>query len=361
MTRPANHAPAPATDAPRRTLVTGGAGFIGSHLVEHLLARGDRVTVIDDLSTGREGNLAAARASSALTFVRATVTDAIRRGEAEGPWDEVYHLAAAVGVRRIIERPVESIETNIVETAALLRALAGAGRRPGALPRVLIASSSEVYGKSARSPFREEDDRVYGPTTASRWSYACSKAIDEHLALAHHAQGGLPVVVGRFFNIIGPRQVGDYGMVVPRFVRAALADESPTVYGDGLQTRCFCDVRDVVPALPRLLGAPGAPGRVFNIGSDEPISMLALAERVVRVLGRGKPPRLIPYDAAYAPGFEDLRQRRPDLGRLRAAIGFTPTITLDQSIRDIAAEIAGESGPSINVAGQTAPARATSA
>ncbi len=340
-----------------RCLVTGGAGFIGSHLVEHLLSLGRAVTVIDDLSTGRESNLVGARGR--IEFHQGAVSDVMRSGALSGPFDEIYHLAAAVGVQRIIERPIESIETNVQETAELLRFAARQGERAGgAMPRVLIASSSEVYGKSAKSPFREDDDCVYGPTTASRWSYACTKAIDEYLALAHHARHGLPAVVARFFNTVGPRQVGDYGMVVPRFVRAAMEGRSPQVFGDGQQSRCFCDVRDVVPAIVRLLDHAPAAGNVFNVGSDRPITMMELAELVIRTLGSRVRPVLIPYDAAYAPGFEDLRQRRPDIGRLRSAVGFEPTIGLERTIRDIAAEMSGEANPPAASPARSADGRA---
>ncbi len=338
----------PSADAPRRTLVTGGAGFIGSHLVRTLLARGDRVTVIDNFSTGRLSNLpldSQGAGHANLRLIRADLSAALREMDRLGRFDEIYHLAAAVGVKRIIERPIESIETNVQETSALLRFASGRPDKEGRLPATLIASSSEVYGKGARSPFSEDDDCVYGPTTALRWSYACSKALDEYLALAHHAEHGLPVVVARFFNTVGPRQVGEHGMVLPRFVAATLAGEAPEVFGDGLQTRCFCDVRDIAPALPKLLGNPCCHGKVFNIGSDEPVTVLELARRVASALGaRGVEPRIVPYDRAYGPGFEDLRQRKPDLSRVRSAIGFEPRIPLERTIRDIAADIEHEAG-----------------
>lgn len=334
----------PSSGGPTRTLVTGGAGFIGSHLVGLLLDRGDCVTVIDNLSTGRLSNLpldAAGAGHANMRFIRANLSDALTELDDGDRFDEIYHLAAAVGVRRVIERPIESIETNVLETSALLRfAIAhGEGKGGGRLPRTLIASSSEVYGKANHSPFREDDDCVYGPTTALRWSYACSKAIDEYLALAHFAQHALPVVIARFFNTVGPRQIGDYGMVLPSFVSAVAANRSPEVYGDGMQTRCFCDVRDVAPALPRLLANAEAYGRVFNIGSDQPISMLDLARLVITTLDADVEPRMAPYDRAYAPGFEDLRQRRPDLTRIRQAIDFQPQIPLHQTIRDLASEL----------------------
>ncbi len=333
-----------APNAARHVMVSGGAGFIGSHLVERLLARGDRVTVVDNLSTGRRENLAAATglAGDRLRFIEADLSEALRalgRGEL---FDEIYHLAAAVGVRLVVEDPVRSIETNVEQTSAILR-FALAHSASGAGVPVLIASSSEVYGKSSHSPFREDDDVVYGPTTVNRWSYAFSKAIDEFLALGYSAQRKLPTVIVRFFNTVGPRQVGEYGMVLPRFVRAALQGRPLEVHGDGRQTRCFCDVRDVVSVLPRLLGDPACRGRVFNVGSDRPISMRELADLVVRTLDSRSEVRLIPYTQAYGAGFEDLMQRRPDLARLREATGFEPRITLEQTIRAVA-QTARESG-----------------
>jgi len=339
-------------ESPIRALVTGGAGFIGSHLVDVLLPRGWHVTVVDDLSTGRRANLAAHVADPAhagrLEFIESSLDGALRGPLASRRFDRVFHLAAAVGVRRIIERPIESIETNVIQTAALLRFVADHAVQGWPMPPTLIASSSEVYGKSTAVPFKEEDDSVFGPTTAFRWSYACSKALDEHLALAYHGQAGLPAVVARFFNTVGPRQVGEYGMVLPNFVRAALEGRPPQVFGTGAQSRCFCDVRDIAPALPALLESPSCYGRVFNLGSDEPISMWDLAGLVVRTLGGGPGPELVPYETAYTPGFEDLQQRRPDLTRVRHAIGFRPRIPLLETIRDIAASmrtIEPRSGP----------------
>jgi UDP-glucose 4-epimerase len=335
MTAP-DPASAPARPA-RRVLVSGGAGFIGSHLVERLLERGDVVTVVDNLSTGRRSNLPAMH--ERLRFVEADLKDALAAFGKGEVFDEIYHLAAAVGVKLIIADPIRSIETNIEQTAALLRFAATHAPAGHRVP-TLIASSSEVYGKSTRSPFSEEDDVVYGPTTMSRWSYACSKAVDEYLALAYHAQHGLPVVVARFFNTVGPRQVGDYGMVLPRFVQAALEGRPLEVYGDGTQSRCFCDVRDVVEVLPRMLATPACYGKVFNVGADQPITIAELASRVVRTLGSSSPTRMVPYAEAYTRGFEDLGQRRPDLNRIRAAVGFSPRIPLEQTIRDVAASLA---------------------
>jgi UDP-glucose 4-epimerase len=326
----------------RSTLVTGGAGFIGSHLTEALLARGDTVTVVDNLSTGRRANLPTRH--ERLRFIEASLGEALPAFGKGERFHEIYHLAAAVGVRLIIAEPIRSIETNIEETAALLRFAAEPSRHAGDGGRgvpTLIASSSEVYGKAAKSPFSEEDDVVYGPTTVSRWSYACGKAVDEYLALAHHARAGLPVVIARFFNTVGPRQVGDYGMVLPRFVRAAIAGDEIPVYGDGTASRCFCDVRDVVELLPRMMAADSCRGRVFNVGSDRSISIAALADQVIRTLGSRSTKRFLPYAEAFGAGFEDLKQRQPDLSRLRAAVGFAPRVSLEQTIRDVAASLRG--------------------
>jgi UDP-glucose 4-epimerase len=323
MTSPSSH---------RVSLVTGGGGFIGSHLVERLLARGERVVVIDDFSTGRRGNLGAAMESGGVRIVEARVSDALPDLD-PASFLAIYHLAAAVGVRLVIEQPIRTIETNVLETGAILRF---AGR--AAVP-ILIASSSEIYGKSTRIPFAEGDDVVYGPTTLHRWSYACSKAIDEYLALAWHRDGGLPVTIARFFNTVGPRQVGSYGMVLPRFVAAALADRPLEVHGDGRQVRSFCDVRDVAQLLPEMLATPACVGGVFNVGRDEPIEIRALAQLVIDTLGSSSRIEYVPYERAFGPGFDDLRARVPDLTRLRAAVAFAPRIELAQTIRDIAAEM----------------------
>ncbi|MFM9957389.1 MAG: NAD-dependent epimerase/dehydratase family protein [Phycisphaerales bacterium] len=342
--------PAPSERHPRnpqrrRCLVTGGAGFIGSHLCDALLARGDEVVVVDDFSTGRAANLDGARAASpgALSLIEGALGTVLTRELADERFDIVFHLAAAVGVKRIIDRPIESIETNVVDTAALLRYASEHGARGeerGGPAVTLIASSSEVYGKGVRTPFAESDDVLYGPTTAWRWSYAASKAIDEYLALAWHAQRGLPVVITRFFNTVGPRQVGDYGMVLPAFVKAALEGRELHVYGDGTQSRCFCDVRDVVPALLRLVDCPAAMGHVVNVGGDQPVSIRDLAELVVKTLRSRSSIQPIPYDRAYGQGFEDLQRRQPDLTKVRELIGFAPSIPLDQTILDLARELA---------------------
>lgn len=322
----------------RRCLVSGGAGFIGSHLVDLLLERGDQVTVVDNLSTGRRENLP--EQHDRLRFVDANLSDALGPLARDGDFDEVYHLAAAVGVKLVMDDPISAIETNVVETAALLRfAVAqGSGGRPA---RVLIASSSEVYGKSPHEVFSEEDDVVYGPTTVARWSYAASKAIDEYLALSYASRDELSPVIVRFFNTVGPRQVGDYGMVLPRFVGRALRDEPLEVFGDGTQSRCFCDVRDVAGALPSMLASDRCVGRVLNLGSDRPITIRELAERVIDVTGSRSTISLVPFDKAYPAGFEDLHKRRPDLSRVREAIGFEPSTPLETTIRDIAAQLEG--------------------
>lgn len=320
-------------------LVTGGAGFIGSHLAERLLAEGVRVTVVDNLSTGRRSNLPE---HPGLAFVEADLGEALPElASSVGPVDHIYHLAAAVGVKLVMDKPAEAIETNVALTAELLAAAHTAGSN-GAAARTLIASSSEVYGKGTGEVFSEDDDVVYGPTTVTRWSYAASKALDEHLALAHHRDRRLPVVVARFFNTVGPRQIGDYGMVLPRFVAAALAGEPLTVFGDGSQSRCFADVRDVVTVLPKLIAAPACEGRVFNVGADTPITIRELAETVLRVTGSASSIVTMPFDAAYPSGFEDLKRRRPDLSRIRAAVGFNATTPLETTIADLAEALAAD-------------------
>ena len=329
--------------SPRRSLVSGGAGFLGSHLVDLLLARGDQVTVVDDLSTGRIENLPCpGRERHGLRFIEATIGSAITGELAdESGFDEIYHLAAAVGVMRILDRPAESIETNVLETGALLRY--AIDHDPAHRPRVLIASSSEVYGLGGNGVSLKEDDPcTYGPTTAHRWSYGYAKAVDEFLALAHHREHGLPVVIARFFNIIGPRQLGRHGMVVPRFVEAALKADALDVFGDGTQVRTLCDVRDAVPALPALLGNDAALGLVVNIGSDRPISVRELAQVVTETLNSASDIRTIPYHEAYVDGFQDLPHRCPDLTRVRGLCGFRASTTLEHTIRDIAASMSGE-------------------
>jgi UDP-glucose 4-epimerase len=309
-----------------RALVTGGAGFIGSHLTEALLAAGHEVVVLDDLSTGRVENLQTVQGHPRLEVVAGSVTDEPLVRKLVLGAEVVYHLAAAVGVQLILDRPVETIETNVVGTEVVLRA----AREER--PRVVIASTSEVYGKSDRVPLSEEDDRVLGPTTKSRWSYACSKAIDEFLALAYHREHQLPVTLIRFFNTIGPRQTGRYGMVVPRFVRQALDGRPITVYGDGHQSRCFTDVEDAVRATVALSRAPAAVGEVFNVGTTHEVTIGALAERVRALTGSSSPIVLVPYDEAYQPGFEDLRRRLPDIRKAERVVGYRPRVPLDETL-----------------------------
>ena len=314
-----------------KALITGGAGFIGSHLAEALIAQGHDVTVIDDLSTGQVKNLAAVAASPRLRTHWASIVEEERLPEFVDESDVVYHLAAAVGVRLILERPVETIETNILGTDRVLRCAAKGAKR------VVIASTSEVYGKNENAPFKEDDDCVLGPTVKSRWSYACSKAIDEFLALAYVRSAGLPAVVVRYFNTIGPRQVGRYGMVVPRFVRQALKGEPITVYGDGEQSRSFTDVSDTVRATMALSMSAAAIGSVFNIGNGHEITVNDLAARVKTLTASTSPIVHVPYEQAYEQGFEDTRRRVPDISKLRATIDFTPEFDLDSSLRKVIA------------------------
>jgi len=317
----------------RHALVTGGAGFIGSHLVEHLLRQGCAVTVIDNLSTGRLSNLDAV--IDDVRFIENDVDAGLGQLEDSDRFDEIYHLAAAVGVELVLDNPIQSIKTNIQQTDAVFEY----AMNHGAVP-TLIASSSEVYGKPGTSVFSEGDDLLFGPTTITRWSYAHAKAIDEHLALAYWNQHKLPTVICRFFNTVGPRQIGRYGMVLPRFVQAALENKPLRVFGDGSQSRCFCDGRDVIELLPRMLRSSGCFGRVFNVGADHPISIMDLAKSVIETLGSGSSIQLVPYSDAYPAGFEDLRHRKPDLDRIRNAVGFEPKYALPQTIRDLAEEIA---------------------
>ncbi len=314
----------------KKILVTGGAGFIGSHLAEALARRGDEVTVVDDLSTGRRENLKALRSDPRFKFHKRCITNKRFVGGLVASSDIVYHLAAAVGVELIIQRPVRTIETNVFGTDVVL----GHAARHG-VPTVL-ASSSEVYGKGIRTPFSEGDDMLLGPTTHSRWSYAASKAVDEFLALAYHKRDGLPVTVLRFFNIVGPRQVGEYGMVLPRFVAAALEGRPLRVFGSGRQSRCFLDVSDLVEVLVRIPSEKRAAGGVFNVGGENPITINALARRVVRRLGSKSKIVRVPYEEAYEKGFEDLKERVPDLRALRKLMPFEPKVGLDETIERIA-------------------------
>ena len=310
-------------------VITGGAGFIGSHLADALLTAGNSVTAIDNLSTGSAENVAQLRANPEFELVVESVTNQMVLDHLVRKADQIYHLAAAVGVKLIVDDPVRTIETNILGTEVALKVAARYGTK------IFIASSSEVYGKSEDVPFAEDADMVLGPTTHSRWCYSCSKAVDEFLALAYHRQKGLPVVIGRFFNTVGPRQTGQYGMVIPRFVQQALAGEPITVYGDGEQARCFCHVGDVVGAATALMAKPQAEGRIFNIGSSESITINALAEKVKSITGSNSEIVRIPYEQAYEAGFEDMRNRQPDISRVSGLVGFRATRDIDQIIRDV--------------------------
>jgi UDP-glucose 4-epimerase len=324
-----------------RALITGGAGFIGSHLAEALLERGEHVTVVDDLSTGRFENIAHLVGHPRFGFAIETVTNETVMDRLVSECDVILHLAAAVGVNLIVQQPVHTIETNVLGTGMVLR-LANRYRR-----KVLVASTSEVYGKGVRVPFSEEDDRVIGPTSKSRWAYATSKAVDEFLALAYHREKEVPVVVLRFFNTVGPRQRGRYGMVIPRFVSWALAEEPIQVYGDGRQSRCFCHVADAVRAIMGLMDEPAAVGEIFNIGSDEEVTIDGLAKRVKAMAGSSSDIVHVPYDQAYAPGFEDMRRRVPDIAKIGRVIGWKPSFSLERTLEQIIDSIraAGPIGP----------------
>lgn len=335
-------------------LITGGAGFVGSHLSEALLEQGERVTIIDNLSTGRFENISHLTDHPRFRFAIDTITNEVVMDRLVSQCDTVVHLAAAVGVELIIQDPVRAIETNILGTRSVLQ-VASRYRK-----KVLLASTSEIYGKSEQVPFDEEEDRVIGPPTKSRWSYSTSKAVDEFLGLAYHRQKGLPVVIFRLFNTVGPRQTGRYGMVVPRFVRQALEGEPLTVYGDGSQTRCFLHVKDAVRAIIALAESHEAVGEVFNVGSTEEISILDLAKRVLATVddlssarqpprtsappppssSAPQPPRLklVPYEEAYEAGFEDMRRRVPDISKIRRCVGWEPDGSLEAILSDVVGE-----------------------
>jgi UDP-glucose 4-epimerase len=308
-----------------RCLITGGAGFVGGHLAEALLARGDTVHVIDDLSTGSIENIEALKEDRRFHYVIDSVMNERVLAELIDRVDVVFHLAAAVGVRLIVESPVNTIETNVHGTELVLK-LANKKKK-----KVLLASTSEVYGKSNDVPFHEESDLVMGATHKGRWSYACSKALDEFLALAYHKEKRLPVVIVRLFNTVGPRQTGRYGMVIPNFVKQALLGHPITVYGDGSQSRCFTYVGDVVSALISLVEHDGAVGQVFNVGNDaREISILELAQKVKERTQSQSEIKIVPYDQAYEAGFEDMPRRVPDLGKIRALTGYQPKVELDE-------------------------------
>lgn len=317
-------------------LITGGAGFIGSHLAERLLASGQQVTVIDNMSTGRFENIAPLEKNSNFRYAIEDIRNIHVMDRLVSECDVVYHMAAAVGVQKIISEPIETIEVNIGGTEIVLKT----ARRYR--KKVMIASTSEVYGKGVRIPFSENDDRLLGPTTRNRWSYAASKEIDEFLALAYLKEAGLPVVIFRLFNTVGPRQRGQYGMVVPRFVRWAVDGEPIQVYGDGQQQRCFGNVNDVVTAIHQLSEIPEAVGEVFNIGSNEEVTIQQLAERVRDRAGSSSEICLIPYEEAYETGFEDFRRRIPNLEKIQQFTGWKPTTLLDETLDQMIAYYRGE-------------------
>ncbi|MBV8162444.1 MAG: GDP-mannose 4,6-dehydratase [Acidimicrobiia bacterium] len=317
-------------------LVTGGAGFIGSHLTEALLARGDDVIVIDQLSTGRLENLAAVRSHPRFRFVKGSVLGELIVDELVSEADVVVHLAAAVGVKLLLDEPLHCLTQNIRGTEVVIDAANRYGRK------VLIASTSEVYGKNGRGPLSEDSDRVLGAPTKSRWAYSTAKAVNEIMAYAYHRERGLDAVVVRFFNTVGPRQSPAYGMVIPRLVRQAVAGEPLTVYGDGAQSRCFCHVNDIVRAVTGLLDEPAAVGEVFNVGGAEEISILGLATRVKELAGSESPIVFVPYEQAYGAGFEDMRRREPDTTKVRQLLGWAPTATLDDILAETIAEARAE-------------------
>jgi len=315
----------------RHVLVTGGAGFIGSHLVERLLADGKKVVVLDDLSTGSLDNLRDVKDRPGLRVVVSKISACKELGRLTASATSIYHLAAAVGVELVVKSPIHVLATNLHETEVLFEA-AAMSRVP-----VLLASTSEVYGKSGRPAFDEEDDLLIGPPHQARWGYACSKLMDEFLALAYAKERALPVRIARLFNTVGPRQTGRYGMVLPRFIAAARGGRPLKVHGDGLQSRCFCYVGDTVEALIRLQNCPEAGGQIFNIGGTEEISIRALARLVINILRSKSPVEYVPYSRAYAPGFDDMRRRKPVTDKLAAAIGFRPATPLKQIIELTAA------------------------
>jgi UDP-glucose 4-epimerase len=315
-----------------RYLVTGGAGFIGSHLVDGLLARGDSVIALDTLSTGRLSNLEAARTFPNFRFVHGSVLDELMVDELVHQCDVVIHLAAAVGVKLVVEQPLKSLTTNIRGSQVVIEA-AHRYRR-----KILVTSTSEIYGKNSSGPLDETADRILGSPTVVRWAYSTAKAVDEILAGCYHRERGLPTIVVRLFNTVGPRQSHAYGMVIPRLIRQALRDEPMTVFGDGRQTRCFAHVRDAVDALLLLLDEDAAIGQTFNVGSAQEISILGLAERISAQCASESPLQLVPYDEAYGPGFEDMQRRVPETAKLRALTGWVPRYTLDDVLRDAVAQ-----------------------
>ena len=316
-----------------KALITGGAGFIGSHLTEYLVARGDEVTVLDNLSTGRYENVAQLNGHPRFQMVTGTILNDLLVDKLVERCDVIFHLAAAVGVELIIQKPLESMMTNIRGSEVVLE-MAHRYRK-----RVLIASTSEVYGKNTNGPLREDTDRILGSPLKTRWSYSTSKAVDEILAYVYWKEKGVPTIIVRLFNTVGPRQSGAYGMVIPRFVSQALANQPLQVHGDGRQTRCFLHVSDVVSALVKLMEHPKAVGQVFNIGSQEEVSIRDLAQRVISLATSSSQILFIPYEAAYEEGYEDMPRRVPDISKLHALVGFRPTKQLDQIIRDVIRDV----------------------
>ncbi|MGC3957207.1 MAG: SDR family NAD(P)-dependent oxidoreductase [Verrucomicrobiota bacterium] len=318
----------------KHILVTGGAGFIGGHLVERLLTEGHTVVVLDDLSTGSRENLASVARHPKLRFIETKISTCAELPALVAAAESIFHLAAAVGVDLVVKAPIHVLATNQHETEVLLAA-AAQQRVP-----TLVASTSEVYGKSEKPAFSEDDDLLIGPPHHSRWGYACSKLMDEFLALAYAREYELPVVIARMFNTVGPRQTGRFGMVLPRFIASARKHEPIKVFGDGQQTRCFCYVLDTVEALVRLMKSPAARGQIFNIGSTEEVTIRELAQRVITTLGSESKIELLPYEQAYAPGFDDMRRRKPLVEKLERTIGFRPQTSLDDIIRRTAESLA---------------------
>jgi UDP-glucose 4-epimerase len=316
-----------------KILITGGAGFIGSHLCDELLKKGNDVIIIDDLSTGRMENIEHLKNNPKFHFAIETIMNETVMDRLVSECDAIFHLAAAVGVELIVHNPVEVIERNILGSECVLK-IANRYKK-----RVFLASTSEIYGKNEKIPFKEDDDRLLGPTTKSRWSYSSSKAIDEFLGLAYWKEKHLPVIIGRFFNTIGPRQTGQYGMVVPRFVKQALLGKDITVFGDGNQSRCFTYVSDVVQSIIVLLDHPDAIGEIFNIGGGKEIKINELAERVISITN--SPSRIvhIPYDKAYESGFEDMKRRVPDIKKIKKLIGYSPKVDLDEMLKRVADDL----------------------
>lgn len=326
-----------------KNLITGGAGFVGSHLSEYLLSRGEEVHVLDNLSTGAISNLDHCRDNPKFTHHIGDALESPILAELVDRCDRIFHLAAAVGVRLIVEEPVHTIETNISGTETILQ-LANKKKKP-----VLITSTSECYGKQSKIPFSEEDDMVLGPTSTARWAYAASKAVDEFLAIAYYRSKGLPTVVVRLFNTVGPRQTGQYGMVVPNFVCQALAGKSLTVYGDGQQSRCFGYVGDVVPALVALMENPDCYGQLYNVGNDKEITIEGLAQMIRDKIDPSQEITYIPYEKAYGVGFEDMQRRVPDLTKIRKAIGYDPKTSVEQIVDLVIAYFREHEGERVTV------------